>query len=373
MSVITVTPVTTPSELDRFIRLPARLYGNDPAFVTPLQIERKQALSPRSNPYFEHAEAQLFLAQRAGRDVGRISAQVDRLAREGEGHFGLVAAEDDGEIFQALFAAAESWLRQRGRVRALGPFNLSINEESGLLVEGFDTPPMMLMAHDPPYAAMRLEACGYDKAKDTLAYLYAIEHDLPQAARRLIDTRRPEGLVVRGIEMRRYLTEFDVITQIFNAAWAANWGFIPFTEAEIRHMAKELKPLIEPSCVAIAELAGKPIGFGVLLPNLNEAIAGFEGRLLPFNWLKLLLRLKRGTRTARVPLMGIRPEHQGGVVGGLVAFLIIDRLRNAARARGVREVELSWILEDNWPMRRVIESLGAVCYKRYRLYQKALA
>ena len=373
MSAISVIPVTTSAELDRFIRLPQRLYRDDPAFVTPLHLERRQALSPRTNPYFQHAEAQLFLAQRAGRDVGRISAQVDRLARAGDGHFGLVAAEDEAGIFDALFAAAETWLRQRGRTRALGPFNLSINEESGLLVEGFDTPPMMLMAHDPPYAGMRLEAAGYVKAKDTLAYLYDVEHDLPQAARRLVDTRKPEGLTVRGIEMRRYLAEFDVITEIFNVAWAANWGFIPFTEAEIRHMAKELKPLIEPSCVAVAELAGRPIGFGVLLPNLNEAIAGFEGRLLPFNWLKLLLRLKRGTRTARVPLMGIRPEHQGGVLGGLIAFQIIDRLRNAARARGVRQVELSWILEDNLPMRRVIESLGALCYKRYRLYEKALA
>ena len=373
MSGVAVVPVRTRSELDRFIWLPQSLYADDPCFVAPLHLERSQALSPRQNPYFQHAEAQFFLAQRASRDVGRISAQVDRLAREGEGHFGLVAAEDDGETFHALFAAAEAWLRARGRLRALGPFNLSINEESGLLVDGFDTPPMMLMAHDPPYAGKQIEACGYGKAKDTLAYLYDIERDLPQAARRLVDTRTPPGLSVRGIEMRRYLEEFDAITDIFNVAWAANWGFIPFTEAEIRHMAKELKPLIEPSCVAIAELGGKPIGFGVLLPNLNEAITGFEGRLLPFNWLKLLLRLKRGTRTARVPLMGIRPEHQGGVLGGLIAFLIIDRLRTAARARGVKQVELSWILEDNRPMRRVIESLGAVCYKRYRIYEKALA
>ena len=373
MNGLSIVAVSKPSELDRFIRLPERLYTGDRSFVAPLHLERRQALSPRRNPYFQHAEAQLFLAQRAGRDVGRISAQVDRLAPDSEGHFGLVAAEDDGQIFRALFEAAEAWLRAHGRRRALGPFNLSINEESGLLVDGFDTPPMMMMAHDPPYAAQRIEACGYAKAKDTIAYLYDIEHDLPPAARRLIDTRAPAALAVRGLDMSRYMQEFDVVTEIFNQAWSANWGFIPFTDAEIRHMAKELKPLIAPSCVAIAQMHGKPVGFGVLLPNLNEAIAGFDGRLLPFNWLRLLLRLKRGTRTARVPLMGIRPELQGGVLGGLIAFLIIDRLRTGARARGVKQVELSWILEDNWPMRRVIESLGAVAYKTYRLYEKALA
>ncbi len=373
MSGVAVVPVRSSSELERFIRLPERLYADDPCFVTPLRLERREALSPRKNPYFQHAEAQFFLAQRAGRDVGRISAQVDRLAPHDEGHFGLLAAEDDPAVFDALLVAAESWLRARARQRAVGPFNLSINEESGLLVAGFAAPPMMLMAHDPPYAARRLEACGYTKAKDTIAYLYDIARDLPPAARRLIDTRKPPALHVRGLETGRYAEEFDIVTRIFNDAWSSNWGFIPFTEAEIRHMAKSLKPLIEPSCVAIAEMNGKPVGFGVLLPNLNEAIADFGGRLLPFNWLRLLARLRRGTRTARVPLMGILREHHGGVLGGLIAFLIIDRLRTGARSRGVERVELSWILEDNWPMRRVIESLGAEPYKTYRLYQKALA
>ncbi|RPI47399.1 MAG: dATP pyrophosphohydrolase [Betaproteobacteria bacterium] len=373
MSGLSIVPVRTSAELDRFIRLPERLYAADPSYIAPIRHECRKALSPRTNPYFEHAEAQLFLAQRAGRDVGRISAQIDRLAPQPDGHFGFIAAEDDAEVFGALFAAAEDWLRAHRRRRAIGPFNLSINEECGLLVAGFDTPPMMLMAHDAPYAAQRLEACGYVKAKDTIAYLYDIARDIPRAARRLVDTRRPRTLKVRDLDPSRYLEEFDLVTAMFNEAWAANWGFVPFTTAEIRHMAKSLKPLIAPSSVAIAEIDGKAAGFGVLLPNLNEAIADFGGRLLPFNWLTLYLRLRRGTRTARVPLMGIRPEYQGGVLGGLIAFVIIDRLRSAARARGIQKVELSWILEDNWPMRRVIESLGAVPYKTYRLYEKALA
>lgn len=373
MSEIVVTPVRGRAELARFIRLPERLHAADPHYIPPLHLERQQALSPRTNPYFEHAEAQYFLAQRDGRDVGRISAQVDRLAGEGDGHFGFIAAEDDPEVFRALLAAAEEWLRARGKRRAVGPFNLSINEESGLLVDGFDSPPMLLMPHDARYVARHLEGCGYAKAKDTIAYLYDIAHELPAAARRLIDTRKPSSLAVRGLDMGRYVEEFDIVTAIFNEAWSANWGFIPFTEAEIRHMAKSMKPLISPQSVAIAEMDGEAVGFGVLLPNLNEAIADFRGRLLPFNWLKLLLRLKRGTRTARVPLMGIRKPYQGGVLGGLIAFMIIDRLREGARARGVERVELSWILEDNLPMRRIIESLGAVPYKTYRLYEKPLA
>ncbi len=306
--------------------------------------------------------------------MGRISAQVDRLASDPEaGHFGLVAAEDDAEVFAALFGAAEAWLRERGRRRALGPFSLSINEESGLLIDGFDSPPMLFMAHDPAYAAARIEALGYAKAKDTIAYLYRVENELPRAARALIGERKPAALSVRNLDLRRYDAEFDMITAIFNDAWSGNWGFIPFTEAEIRHMAKSLKPVIDPKWVAIAEMDGEPIGFGILLPNLNEAIADFGGRLLPFNWIKLLLRLKRGTRTARVPLMGVRRSHHGGLMGGLVTFAIVDRLREGALARGVERIELSWILEDNLPMRRVIESLGALPYKTYRLYEKVLA
>jgi hypothetical protein len=232
---------------------------------------------------------------------------------------------------------------------------------------------MLMMPHDPPYAGPRLEACGYAKAKDTVAYLYEVARELPLPARRLLDARAPGALGVRNLDMSRYLEEFDLVTQIFNDAWSENWGFIPFTPAEIRHMAKSMKPLIAPSSVAIAQWDGEPVGFGVLLPNLNEAIADFGGKLLPMNWLRLLLRLKRGTASARVPLLGILRSHQGGVRGGLIAYLIIDRLRRAALERGIERVELSWILEDNWPMRRVIESLGAVAYKTYRIYGKALA
>ena len=373
MNAIDIVPVSSAAELDRFIRLPARLAAGDPHFVPPLLLEREEALSPKKNPYFQHAETQFWLARRDGRDVGRISAQVDRLAPDPDtGHFGMIAAEDDGAVYAALFATAEGWLRSRGKTRVLGPFNLSINEETGLLVDGFDTPPMLLMGHDARHAGAHIEALGYTKAKDLIAYLYDIDHPLPAAAARLIGPRKPAALTVRNLDTSRYLQEFDTVTAIFNDAWSQNWGFIPFTEAEIAHMAKSLKMLIDPKCVAIVELNGEAIGFGIALPNINELIADFGGKLLPFNWLKLLLRLRRGAKTARVPLMGIRRKVHGELVGAIAPFLVIDTMRKGLQAKGVRQVELSWILEDNRPMRHIIESLGADPYKTYRVYQKAL-
>lgn len=374
MGAIEVIPVTTAAELDRFILLPSRLYAGDPAYVAPLVLERREALSPAKNPYFQHAETQFWLARRNGRDVGRISAQIDRLVQDPEvGHFGMIAAEDDAEVFAALFGAAESWLRARGKRRIMGPFNLSINEETGLLIDGFDTPPVMLMGHDPRYAGPRVEALGYAKAKDLIAYMYDMNCELPAAVRRKIDSRKATALTVRRLDKRRYREEFDTVTSIFNDAWSQNWGFIAFTEAEIAHMAKSLKMLIDPNWVAIVEMNGEAIGFGIALPNLNELTADFGGRLLPFNWLKLLYRLWRGTRTARVPLMGIRRRFSGSLAGGLAPYLIIDALRKGMMAKGVKQVELSWILEDNRPMRHVIEAQGGNAYKTYRVYEKILA
>jgi hypothetical protein len=373
MSSVEVIAVNTPAELDRFVKLPAKLLAADPNFVPPLLLERHEALSPKKNPFFQHAETRFWLARRDGQDVGRISAQIDRLVQDPEvGHFGMIVAEDRADVFAALFAAAEGWLRERGKRRVLGPFNLSINEESGLLIDGFDTPPVLLMGHDPRYAAPRIEAQGYAKAKDLIAYMYDTDNELPASSRRFIEKRLPGTMKVRQLDTKRYREEFDTVTDIFNDAWSQNWGFIPFTEAEIAHMAKSLKPLIDPTCVAIVELNGKAIGFGLALPNLNELIADFEGRLLPFNWIKLLWRMKRGARTARVPLMGIRRSFSGGLVGGLAPLLIIDAIRKALRAKGVHQVELSWILEDNRPMRHLIESFGGLAYKTYRVYEKRL-
>jgi hypothetical protein len=369
---ITIVPVRTPAELRRFIRLPSLLYAHVPHFVPQLEMERHDALTAK-NPYFEHAQVQFFLATRGGRDVGRISAQIDQLVKDPAiGHFGLIAAEDDPAVFAALFNAAEGWLKQRGKSKVLGPFSLSINEETGLLVEGFDTPPMIFMSHDPGYAAARIEAQGYSKAKDVIAYLFDMNVDFPPRIRKLTERFAVSGVTVRQIDMKNFNAEFTMVMEIFNDAWSENWNFVPFTDAELKHMAKGLKPLLDPRLTAIAEHNGKAVAFGIMLPNLNEAIRDFNGKLLPFNVLKLLWRLKRGTRTARVPLLGVRRSFSAGRSGGLAPFLIIDSMHKGAKQKGIKSIELSWILEDNKPMRRIIEELGATAYKTYRVFEKQL-
>jgi hypothetical protein len=374
MSTIEIIPVKDSAGLKRFIRLPAKLYAADPHFVPPLEAERLDALRPGKNPYFEHAEAQYFIAVRDGQDVGRISAQVDRLVTDTRlGFFGLLAAEDDPRVFAALFAAAEQWLRARGRTLVRGPFSLSINEETGLLVDGFDAPPMIFMAHDPRYLAAQVEGQGYAKAKDVIAYLYDVVGGFPADVMRLVRRAEGRGIRIRHIDISRIEDEFRLVMGIFNDAWSQNWGFVPFTEAELTHMARGLKPLLDPTWTAIAEYEGEAVAFAILLPNLNEAIRDFNGRLLPFNWLKLLLRLKRGVATGRVPLMGVKRSFAGGLLGGMVPLALIHSLDRHAQPKGLQKAELSWILEDNRPMRRMIEALGAAAYKTYRVYEKQLS
>lgn len=376
MTAVDIVPVQGSALLDRFIRLPERLHRDDPHYIAPLRLERRDALTLK-NPFFGRADVQFWIARKDGRDVGRISAQIDRRALElhpnATGQFGLIAAEDDPDIFRALLATAEEWLRNRGMKHMQGPFNLNINEEIGLLVDGFDTPPMLLMGHDKPYAGRRIEELGFRKQKDVYAYLYDLSVDLPDGARRLIARDLPQNLTLRRIDLGRYDQEIRVVTGIFNDAWLDNWGFVPLAEDEIDHLAKSLKLLLDPRLVRIVELNGEPVGFIVALPNLNEAIRDLGGRLFPFGWAKLLWRLKvAGVKTARVPLMGIKRSASRGVIGSLLPFLLIDAVRKDAIPMGFTHVELSWILEDNMPMRRINESLGGVAYKTYRVYEKAI-
>ncbi len=376
MTDIQILPVDGKTLLNRFIRLPERLHRGDAKYIAPLHLERLDALTPK-NPFFGHADVQFWIACRGGRDVGRISAQIDHQALavrpDATGQFGMIAAEDDAEIFKALITTAADWLRARGMKRIQGPFNLNINEEMGLLVDGFDTPPMLLMGHDLPYVATRLEEQGFVKEKDVYAYLYDITVDLPAGARRLLDRPLPKEITVRRLDLKRYDEEVRTITDIFNDAWANNWGFVPLSAIETDHLAKSLKPLLDPRLVSIVEQNGEPVGFLVCLPNLNEAIRDLGGKLFPFGVVKLLWRLKvSGLKTARVPLMGIRRKAAQGVIGKLLPFLLIDVVRKEAAKMGFTHVELSWILEDNMPMRHINESLGGVAYKTYRIYEKPL-
>lgn len=373
---VSIHPVSTPAELERFIRLPMRLNAGDPKYVAPLLMERREALSAKTNPFFAHAEVQMWLAVKDGRDVGRISAQIDELSpqtAEGIGHFGMIAAEDDAEVFNALFRTAEAWLRARGRTQALGPLNLSINEEVGLLVEGRDTPPMVMMGHDAAHIGERIEQQGYGRAKDIYAYLCTAQDDVPEAIQKRVRRGLPQGVALRILDMKRFPAEVGTLTEILNDAWAGNWGFTPTTEAETKQLATAMRPVIDPRLTYFAEIDGETAGFMVLLPNVNEAIADLKGKLLPFGWAKLLWRLKvKGLKTGRVPLMGVRRKFAADRRGQLLPFLLIDAVAQAARKQGYSHYELSWILEDNLPMRRICEASGAKVYKTYRLYSKAL-
>lgn len=381
---VEIEPVSTVqvagrAEMERFIRLPERLMRGQPGWIAPLRLERRMALSERGKPYFRHAEAGFFLAMRGGRPVGRISAQQDRLApREADGtqagHFGLLAAEDDPAVFAALLGAAEAWCAARGSRRVTGPFSLSINEQTGLLVQGFDTPPMLMMPHDPPYAGPQLERLGYRRERDLLAY--RVDTALPPsaAAASLVARGLPDGTVLRPMRRGELREDVARLVDIFNDAWEANWGFTPITREEVDAMAVALKPLLRERLVWFAEVDGEAVAFAVCLPNLNEAIRGLSGRLLPFGWARLLWRLKvRGVGTARVPLMGVRRSHARGLLGRVLPLFIIDALRREARAMGIRTIEMSWVLEDNLPMRRLAEAVGGVAYKTYRVYGRELA
>lgn len=372
-----VTPVTSKADLDAFIRLPFALHRDDPQWCPPLLLERRQALDPRHNPFLRRARVRLWLARRGDRPVGRISAQIDPLAPPlrgpGEGHFGMIAGEDDPAVFAALTAAAEGWLREQGIGHAFGPFNLSINEETGLLVDGYDTPPMLLMGHDRPYVAPRLEALGYAKEKDVLAYIVETAAPKPAAAAALLARPLPDGVVLRPLRMKDYDREIQAITDIFNDAWSGNWGFVPLSAEETDAMAKQMRLLIRERLVWFAEVDGAPAAFAVCLPNLNEAIADLYGRLLPFGWAKLLWRLKvSGVRTGRVPLMGVRRRYAETLLGSVLALRVVEAVRQGATAARIDTLEMSWVLEDNVPMRRLAEALGGRAYKTYRIYGKSL-
>ncbi|MDX6748634.1 dATP pyrophosphohydrolase [Geminicoccaceae bacterium 1502E] len=365
--------------LRRFLEMPAHLYADDPNWVPPLILERLQHLDPGRNPFLRGIDIAWFLAFRDDRCVGRISAQtnakhLERYA-DATGHFGFIEGENDPEVFAALVGAAEAWLRQRGMRRMAGPFNPSINDECGLLVEGFDKPPSMMMGHARPWYGPRLEEQGLAKARDLICYDFDVAADLPPAANRIIERlgRNPD-LRVRPLDMRRYEEEIRTVCAIFNDAWAGNWGFIPFGEDEARYLAKAIRPIVDANYFAIGEYRGEPASMVVTLPNINEAIADLGGRLLPFGWAKLLWRLKvRGVESGRMPLMGVRREHQGTARGAALALGVIARVRDYHRARGRRRAELSWVLEDNEPMHQMIRLVGAHAYKTYRLYQKELA
>ncbi len=373
---ITVSAVSGKKSLRDFVRVPTILYSDDSLYRPQLMIERLEHLSPK-NPYFKHATHQLFIAHQEGALVGRISAQIDELAqKEGTPHLGHIGFIDvtDEEVLRLLLDKAESWLRERGVKKITGPYSFSINDEAGLLVEGFDSPPRMMMNYAPNWLGKALEKSSYAPAKDLLAFRMETDIDTPPAAQRIVKkVLTHDEVSFRMLDKTKLSEDLGVILDIFNEAWAENWGFIPMTADEMTHTANSMKPLIKPELVQIAEVHGKPAAMIVALPDLNEALDGLNGKLFPLGWAKLLWRLKvKGVGSARILLMGVRPKYQSGFLGAALAVTVMTKLHDALRKGRYNEAELSWILEDNAPMIRLIENAGAKAYKRYRIYEKSL-
>ena len=361
--------------LKTFIEVPGYVYNNDPNWVQPLTLERQWHLS-KKNPYFDHAEFQAWVAYRGKQPVGRISAQVDQqhLSQYNDqtGFFGFLESEDNEDTFQALLSVCEGWLRQKGMRRIRGPFSLSINDECGLLVEGFDCPPPIMLGHAWPYYGSRIEEQGYHKVQDLLAYRIC-PRDFPAESVAKLTRRVARKVRVRTMRHDHFNEDLEIIRDIFNDAWAQNWGFVPFNPAEFKELGKNLKLLVNFECIRIAEIESQPVAMIVMFPNVNEIIKDLNGRLLPLSWLKLLWRLKvAGPKSARIPLMGVKSCYQGSSLGAALALMMIASIHEVALRRGIEEVDMSWILEQNQGVRNIIESIGSTLYKRYRIYQKEI-
>lgn len=379
MSTLTVRKIDSSRDIETFIRVPSDLYCHDPQWVSPLHAEVRARLNPRRNPYFQHARAAMFLAERDGKAVGRITAQRCELAakhqRPDDGHFGFYECEASEETSAALFHAAAGWLQEQGMKRMIGPFSLSIHEEAGLLVDGFHRPPFVFMGHNLPRYEQDFFASGLMKEIDLFAYHLDISKPYTERIARILSlTNRDSKIKLRNVDKHRIEQELGLLLEIFNEAWEGNWGHIPMTDDEVGELAKLVKRSFTTDAVLLAEIDDTVVGFIVVIPNLNEVTRDLQGRLLPFGWLKLLYRIRFTTiKSVRVPLMGIRKQFQNTRTGAAIAFSMIDRCRQTCLAKGVTRCEMSWILESNTAMRGILEASGSQLDKTYRIYSKILA
>ena len=375
---VTIRQVLTKADRKAFVDFAWDVYKNDPAWVPPLKDEVHGLITPGKNPWFEHARACFWLAERHGRTVGRISAQVDDLVQEhmaaGTGQWGMFEA-CDGQAAVALIAKAEAWLREQGMKRALGPISLSIWDEPGLEIEGFNEPPTVMMGHHKPEYHAWIEAAGYRKAKDLLTYEVDIAHwDDPKINRLIAMGERNPRIRIRTVDKSRFKEEARIILNLLNDAWSDNWGYVPLTAAEIAYAGKKLKPIIYNELVRVAELDGEPVAFMITLPDINELIRDLNGELFPFGWAKLLWRLRKPrTSRARVPLMGVaKTLHQSRLASQLAFMLIEYTRRDCVGKFGIGIGEFGWILEDNKGMLSIAELPSAKVNHRYRIFEKSL-
>ncbi len=383
MASLAIRPVMTKADRRAFVELPYRLYARDPNWVPPLRAEVHALITPDKNPWFEHGRAQLFLAERGGDVVGRISAHIDALALAapveqgmgpGTGNWGMLEAADQG-VAHALLTTAESWLRGEGMTRALGPLSLSIWDEPGLLTFGHDHPPTVMMGHNAATYQGWVESAGHGPVKKLTTSVINIVSPFPDIVNRIIASGEKSSRIhIRNVDKRKFDTEAALILNILNDAWSDNWGFVPITDSEIAHVGKKLKPLVFENLIRIAEYDGRPVAFMMVFPDMNEVLHGLGGSLLPFGWAKLLWWLRAPkVRTMRVPLMGVIKELQSSRVASQLAFMMTDYIRRDAVAKyGATRGEFGWVLEDNQGMNAVSDALLATMNKTYTVYSKPL-
>lgn len=350
---------------------PWRIYKQDRHWVPPLIRDEKRFISPDHNPFFQHSEAEHFLAWRGRDPVGRIAAihnkNHNQFHDERIGFFGLFESIDERGVAEALLDTAARWARDRGLTALRGPTNYSTNDTCGLLVEGFGSSPFIMMTYNPPYYETLLEQAGFRKAKDLLAYLLtSVDMATDRAERLERALRERRGALVRPMRKKEWDAEVSIVRRIYNQAWERNWCFVPFTPDEFDHMASSMKQIVDPHLVGILEVHGEPVGFGLALPDVNLALKHANGRLFPFGLLRILWA-SRSIKRMRVPILGILEEHRGK---GYDVLLYLHLFRSGT-ARGYRAAETSWILEDNDLMRRGLENIGARVYRTYRMYERA--
>ena len=380
---IVITPVTDKAGRAAFVDLGRAFAAREPHSVPQLRSEMLELIDPAKNPFFGHADVELFIAYRNSTPVGRISAQIDHLALQipveqgmgpGTGMFGYFDAEDE-QVAQALLSAAEDWLRPRGTSRVLGPISMSIWEEPGLLVKGQDHSPMIMMGHHPAHYRAWIEAAGYAPAKTLLTYDLDVSHDFPPLVQRIVKSgERNERIRIRPIDKSRWNEEVETALSILNDAWSGNWGFVPFTPEEIAHAGKKLKPVIHPPINMIAEVDGRPVAFMLTLPDVNDVLKKIDGKLFPFGWIPLLSWLRKPKKAGmRVPLMGVLKELHNSRLASQLAFMMISKIRsNAAALYGSSRAEIGWILDDNQGMIAIADTINSSVNREYIIFDKKI-
>ncbi|MEE9272898.1 MAG: hypothetical protein V3U57_06495 [Robiginitomaculum sp.] len=377
---VTIISVSNKADIKQFLDFPYELYKADPQWRAPLRFERAAQIDPNKNPALKGLETQLFLAEKNGEIVGRMAAIKNphhlEIYKDDTGHFGFWDTQKDAAISIALMDAVQSWLKERGLKRIVGPLSFTINEEVGLLIDGFTMPPVLMMPYGRPDYQETIEAMGFAKAMDMFAYWANMHEGYPRP--KIVTTMtdyiaKDPNITMRRLRKKNFLNEVQLIMSIFNDAWLNNWNYVPFTDVQIKHMANELKPIIQKDFVWICEYKGEPAAFILMVPNINEAIDGLNGKLLPFGWAKLLYRLKmKGVKSARIPLMGVRKKYQRKRAGLSMAAALSETVFEMGRKHGYTHVEMGWILETNKSMIRIIEQAQGIPYKTYRMYEKAL-